>query len=230
MSRRRTCRRVQHRHDHLDGGPLSTGCMSIGMPRPLSGTRTPPSSCNTTSTAWRAAIASSTASSTISQTRWADDATGWSRCTCRPLADRIESLENGDRRRAVAALLLDGNVRSPCLTTDDTDSRHRESCSDRTPRDDPDMSSIIPGRPTERGRTPLSGPQAANDASGRVPTGGEGSDGALVLHVRRATCCAVANCADLSVRAPAPGSRRPRILSHHLAPRRAKKPKGRRAE
>ena len=52
-------------------GFFSFGCMSTGMPRPLSITRTPPSASSVTSIVSQyPASASSTALSTTSQTRW----------------------------------------------------------------------------------------------------------------------------------------------------------------
>src|SRR3954454_13596266 len=52
-------------------GRFSTGCMSTGMPRPLSSTRTPPSASRVTLTVSQyPASASSTALSTTSHTMW----------------------------------------------------------------------------------------------------------------------------------------------------------------
>ena len=52
-------------------GRFSTGCMSTGMPRPLSSTRTPPSASRVTRTVSQCpASASSTELSTTSHTMW----------------------------------------------------------------------------------------------------------------------------------------------------------------
>lgn len=64
-------------------------CMATGMPRPASATSTPPSVSNRTSIAVPCPpIASSTALSTISQTRCETRVRRWSRCTCRGVCGR----------------------------------------------------------------------------------------------------------------------------------------------
>ena len=62
---------VDNAVDEAMAGRFSTGCMSTGMPRPLSWTRTPPSASSVTVIVSQCpASASSTALSTTSHTMW----------------------------------------------------------------------------------------------------------------------------------------------------------------
>ena len=160
-------------------GFFSTGCMSTGMPRPLSVTRDA-----------AVVLQHDVDAGGVARHRLVDGVvhdlldqvvqtalTGGADVHAGPLADRLETLENGDRRRAVAALLLrHGTCALLALTTSRTrHDRRREACSTGSSGDDPEHASIIPVRPDRNAaRTPLSGPQAAERGSGRVATAEKG--------------------------------------------------------